>query len=265
VIDLMNQLHIPSMVYAALLVLAGYFFAKLVSVNVAKSVAKRISPHRTMLLRRSIFYLILALFIVIAFQQLGFEVGALLGAAGILTAAIGFASQTSMSNLISGLFILGEQPFEMGDTIRINDIQGEVVSIGLISVRIRTSDNIMVRIPNETLIKTAVTNLSFFPLRRIDLKIGISHHENIQRVKTLFFEIAAKTPLCLIDPKPSLQVQNFWDTSVELQFSVWANQSDFNEVKNYLQEEILQIFAGQEIKIPFSKHLVALEKENKET
>ena len=82
-------------------------------------------------------------------------------AAGLLTVALGFAAQTSASNLISGLFLLGERPFVVGDVIRLaSGITGEVVGIDLLSVKIRTFDNLLVRVPNETLLKSELTNLT---------------------------------------------------------------------------------------------------------
>ena len=100
-----------------------------------------------MLLQPGSFYLILCLFLVSALVELGFSLGVLVGTAGILTVAIGFASQTSMSNLISGLFLIGEQSFAVGDIIKIDQITGVVLSIDLLSTKLRTFDNTYVRLP----------------------------------------------------------------------------------------------------------------------
>jgi hypothetical protein len=88
-----------------------------------------------------------------ALHQAGLKLGVLPGAAGILTVAIGFASQTSASNLISGLFVIAERPFVVGDIIRVAETTGEVLSVDLLSVKIRTFDNLYVRIPNEGIIR----------------------------------------------------------------------------------------------------------------
>ena len=119
------------------------------------------------------------MFCVSALRELGFKLSVLLGAAGVLTVAVGFASQTSASNIISGLFLLGERPFSVGDVIRVGSTTGEVLSIDLLSAKLRTFENLFVRIPNETLIKSEVTNLSRLPVRRLDLKIGIAYKEEV--------------------------------------------------------------------------------------
>ncbi len=148
---LLAEFHIGTTPRAILLVLLGFFVARGLSKLINNSFNKRLSLHQATLLRRFTFYLILTLFAISAVQELGFHLSALLGATGILTIAVGIASQTSLSNIISGIFIIGEKPFEIGDTIKVNDMQGEVLAIDLLSVRIRTNDNTMVRIPNETL------------------------------------------------------------------------------------------------------------------
>src|SRR5690606_3033117 len=128
---------------------------------------------------------------------LGFSLSVLLGAAGVLSVALGFASQTSASNLISGLFLIGEQPFQLGDTIKVGNTTGEVLSIDLLSVKLRTFDNLYVRIPNESLIKSEMTNLTRFPIRRFDLLIGVAYKENISQVRQIMQNVADNNPLCM--------------------------------------------------------------------
>lgn len=251
--------QIPSALEALILIILGYFVAKFISSSVAKAFRYRFTPHSVMLFKRFIFYLIFTLFFVSAVQQLGFNIGTLLGAAGILTAAIGFASQTSMSNVISGLFIIGEKPFGIGDVIKVNDMQGEVTRIDLLSVKIRTPDNTLIRIPNETLVKSAITNLSHFPSRRADLIIGIPYTENLDKVKDILLSAAQKNKYVLDDPKPSLSIQNVQDGLIYFQVSAWSDQNKFSDMKNSLQEDIQVAFAKNEIKLSLTTRPVLFE------
>ncbi len=243
--------HVEPLVSAGILVGGGFFAARLLSVSIAKTLVKQLTPQQAMLLRRFIFYFIFLLFIASAVDQLGFHIGALLGAAGILTVAIGIASQTSMSNIISGIFMIGEKPFEVGHRIKVGDVTGKVLSIDLLSVRLRTSQNTMVRIPNETLIKSPITNLSYFPIRRVEIKIGVAYNENLNRVKDTLFAVANKNPLSLIEPKPTLNVIEFGDSSIDLQLCIWTSRTNYNELKNTIQIEIHQAFAEANIEMPF--------------
>lgn len=240
-----------SLVRALLTVLVGLLLARMLASATVRFFNGRLDAHRSMILRRLVFYLVLGLAVATALNELGFKLGVLLGAAGILSVAIGFASQTSASNLISGLFLVGERPFGIGDAIQVGGTTGEVLSIDLLSVKLRTFDNLFVRIPNETLIKSEVVNLSRFPIRRVDLLIAIARKEDIGRVRELLFAVAEANPLCLEEPKPLFIVAGFGASSIDLQFSVWAKRENFLELKNSMYEEIKRAFDAHGIEIPF--------------
>ena len=204
-----------------------------------------------MIVSRAVYYLLLGLFLVSALHELGFSLSILMGAAGILSVAVGFASQTSASNLISGLFLIVERPFSVGDVITLGNTTGEVLSIDLLSVKLRTFDNLYVRIPNETVIKSEVTTLTKFPIRRIDLQLGVAYKEDISKVRDLLFEIAENNPLSLEEPKPLFIFLGFGDSSINLQFSVWAKRENFLDLKNSIQTEIKTAFEQAGVEIPF--------------
>lgn len=240
-----------SLVRALLTVLVGLLLARMLASATVRFFNGRLDAHRSMILRRLVFYLVLGLAVATALNELGFKLGVLLGAAGILSVAIGFASQTSASNLISGLFLVGERPFGIGDAIKVGGTTGEVLSIDLLSVKLRTFDNLFVRIPNETLIKSEVVNLSRFPIRRVDLLLAVARKEDIGRVRELLFAVAEANPLCLEEPKPLFIVAGFGASSIDLQFSVWAKRENFLELKNGMYEEIKRAFDAHGIEIPF--------------
>ncbi|WP_018232569.1 mechanosensitive ion channel family protein [Thioalkalivibrio thiocyanodenitrificans] len=236
---------------AVLFLLAGVVLARLVARLMQRFMARRFSAHHAMVLRRLAFYLILALFLASALNELGFSLGVLLGAAGVLSVALGFASQTSASNLISGLFLIGERPFGTGDVIKVGDTTGEVLSVDLLSVKLRTFDNLFVRIPNETLIKSQVTTLTRFPIRRFDLQLGVAYKEDIERVRKILMRVADQNALCMDEPKPLFIFNGFGDSALEIQFSVWAKRENFLELRNSLQTEIKRAFDAEGVEIPF--------------
>ncbi|WP_339723641.1 mechanosensitive ion channel family protein [uncultured Paraglaciecola sp.] len=250
-ISLMEQLHIFAITKALLILIVGYFVAKIVSTAVLRIDFAHLGTHGKVQLRRAIFYGIFILMLFSALRELGFDLSVLLGAAGILSVAVGFASQTSASNLISGLFLMMERPFSIADIIRVGDTTGEVISIDLLSVKLRTFDNLFVRIPNESMIKSQVTTLTKFPIRRADLQIGIAYKEDIEQVKLILAEVAAKNTLCLDEPAPLFILLGFGSSSVDIQFSVWAKRENFLRLKNTMYQEIKKAFDVQGIEIPF--------------
>lgn len=210
-----------------------------------------LDPQANLLVRRFASYTVAVVTVIWFLRTIGVDLGVLLGAAGILTVAIGFASQTSASNVISGLFLMGEQPFVVGDVIKVGDVSGEVLTIDLMSVKIRTFDNLQVRIPNETMLKSNVTTMTKFPIRRLDMKLGIAYKEDLDRVRAVMFELADRNPVCLAEPAPLFIFLGFGDSSQDFQFSVWATKENYLELLNSMHLEVKKVFDAEGIEIPY--------------
>ena len=248
--------HLQLLIRALSILFFGWLIARLVSGALVRVFKKHTDAQGVMLIRAFSKYLIFGLAVVMAINELGFKVGVLLGAAGILTVAIGFASQTSMSNLISGLFLLGERPFMVGDTVRVGSIIGEVLSIDLLSVKLRTFDNLYARIPNEVLIKQEVINYSRFSIRRMDLSIRVALNQNLTQIRQMLLTVAEHNPLCLIEPTPFFMVRGFGDSWVEVLLGVWTQQSKYIELKNSIYEEIMEAMAERGIQFPIPQQVL---------
>lgn len=217
---------------------------------VGKITEKHISAHHSMLFRRITFYIGLTLSLIYPLKASGIDVTALLGAAGILTAGVIFAAQTTSANFLSGVFLVAEKPFVIGDYITVNEATGEVLSIDLLSVKIRTKDNTLVRIPNENLLKLQFRNVSRFPIRRVDVKLRFNFNEDLEKVNRILLDTSKRNPLCLVNPSPELSFQNFGDAGVEMQFSVWGKQSTYSQLQSDIQKEIQAALAMAKIEIP---------------
>ena len=253
-----NTDRLTEILVAVVLSLIGFLIARFVSNTFVRTIGARFNAHQRLVWRRGIFYFIFLLFVMASLKEAGFKLSVFLGAAGILTVALGFASQTSASNLISGMFLIGEGSFEVGDTIQItlirgHTIEGEVISIDLLSVKLLTQDNIYVRLPNEQLIRAPVHNLSKFPIRRVPITLAINFHEDIIKVREVLLSVANQYPLVLSDPKPAVTVTAFRESSIELLFAVWCQQENFLKVRDEMQERIRNGFLDNCIEIPVPK------------
>lgn len=253
-----NTDRLTEILVAVVLSLIGFLIARFVSNTFVRTIGARFNAHQRLVWRRGIFYFIFLLFVMASLKEAGFKLSVFLGAAGILTVALGFASQTSASNLISGIFLIGEGSFEVGDTIQItlirgHTIEGEVISIDLLSVKLLTQDNIYVRLPNEQLIRAPVHNLSKFPIRRVPITLAINFHEDIIKVREVLLSVANQYPLVLSDPKPAVTVTAFRESSIELLFAVWCQQENFLKVRDEMQERIRNGFLDNCIEIPVPK------------
>ena len=251
VMNIMSSDRVFILLRALVIASIGFVVARAASSAVLKVMGKFLDAQQRMIVSRVVYYVLLGLFLLSALHELGFSLSILVGAAGILSVAVGFASQTSASNLISGLFLIVERPFSVGDVITLGTTTGEVLSIDLLSVKLRTFDNLYVRIPNETVIKSEVTTLTKFPIRRIDLQLGVAYKEDIAKVRGLLLQLAEKNPLSLEEPKPLFIFLGFGDSAINLQFSIWVKRENFLELKNAIQEEIKTAFEREGIEIPF--------------
>jgi small-conductance mechanosensitive channel len=243
---------------ALILCFVGFVLARVISNTFIRTIGARFNAHQRLVWRRGIFYFIFLLFVIASLKEAGFKLSVFLGAAGILTVALGFASQTSASNLISGLFLIGEGSFEVGDTIQItlirgHTIEGEVISIDLLSVKLLTMDNVYVRLPNEQLIRAPVHNLSKFPIRRLSITVAINFNENINKVREVLIDVANDYPLVLADPKPRVTVSAFGESSIEILFALWCMQANYLQVKDEIHELIRNRFVENQIEIPVPK------------
>ena len=219
--------------------------------GIRKFFTAKFNAHFGMVAGNGLFYLGVVLLSITILSDLGFKLTAFLGAAGIAGVAIGFASQTSLSNIISGLFTITEKPFGLGDAIKVGETTGIVERIGLLSINLRTFDNQFVRIPNETIIRSQVTTITRYPIRRFDIKIGVAYKEDIGRVMALLREIADQNPWCLDEPEPLVIFTDFGDSGLNFLFGVWFAKPDFLTLRNSIMREIKERFDTEGIEIPF--------------
>ena len=234
----------------ALILMVGFVGARLVSRSLATFALRTFDNHQALIVKRLSYYFLMALTVITALNELGINLQVIIGAAGVASVAIGFAAQTSMSNIISGIFMVIEKPFIVGDLVRIEGTEGEVVSMGLFSTILRTPDNIMVRIPNETLMKSAISNVTRFPIRRVNLEVGVTYAAQLGAVRTLLLDVANSHNSILTEPKPMVQFRGFGDNSMNLVLSAWATRERFLEVSFDLPELVKKALDAADIEIP---------------
>jgi len=246
-----------NIIKAFFILLIGYMVYSIITKKILKNILKRMKNNqKKFLIQKTTKYIIHILIFLLVLNQLGFNLNVLLGAAGVLSVAIGFASQTSASNLISGFFLIGEKPFQMGDFIIVGGETGEVMEIGLFSTIIRKPDNLVVRIPNETLMKSQITNLTKYPIRRVDIDLSVAYKEDLDKVKELLMTIIQEHPLALKDPEPLFIFKAFGASSLDMMIGVWAKRDNFLTLKNELQFHIKKKFDETGIEIPFPQLVV---------
>jgi small-conductance mechanosensitive channel len=251
-----SELNYESWIRVLVLTVLGFPGAYMASSVVGKIVRRGSSEHAAVFVKKMVLYVLILLVVLTILIQLGFNLSAILGAAGIASIAIGFAAQTSLSNVISGLFLYWERPFEIGDIIKVGDTLGIVLSIDLMSVKIRTFENQFIRIPNETIIKSETTTVTRFPIRRLTIRVGVSYHENIPKVVETLKRVAEQNPYCLDEPEPLILFDDFGDSSLNFVFGPWFEKTQFLLLKNSIMHDIKRHFDEAGIEIPFPQRVI---------
>ena len=125
---------------------------------------------------------------------------------------------------------------------------GAVMAIDLLSTKIRTFDNTLVRIPNEVLIKSEVTTITRFSIRRMDIPVGVAYKEDVDRVMK---EVADANPFCLDEPEPFILFKGFGDSSLDFTLGLWFAKTDYVALRNSILPELFNRFRAENIEIPF--------------
>ena len=248
---------------AFIIIFIFWIIFRLVVRGIKKVPEKKLPKARSLILikfLRYVFYIIIVMYVLSLF---GVKLSAIWGAAGIAGVAIGFAAQTSVSNLISGLFVITEGAIKIGDTIIVDGITGVVDSINLISVTVHTLDNEMVRIPNSTIINANLMNKSFHKKRRLTVTCPIAYGNDLQLALDTYLKAAASCPTVLKEPAPAAWINQFGDSGIDITVAVWFAPKDFLQTKSDLHIAIMKEKAAVGLETPFNRLDVSMVNESK--
>jgi small conductance mechanosensitive channel len=182
---------------------------------------------------------------------------AILGAAGL---AIGLALQGSLSNFASGVLIVLFRPYKVGDFVEAAGISGVVVEVQILTTVLKTGDNKQVIVPNSQIMSSIITNYSANDTRRVDMVVGVSYEDDLDKVRKTLEELIAADDRILQDPAHTIAVSALADSSVNFVVRPWVNTSDYWGVMFDLTEAIKKRFDQEGISFPFPQQDVHLYK-----
>nr|WP_314994969.1 mechanosensitive ion channel family protein [uncultured Treponema sp.] len=240
--------HIVQFIFVLFIIFLCF---KILKTIVKKITQKKCSVQIQYIIDKGIRYTGFTVMVMTVFHRLGIDISAILGAAGIAGVAIGFASQTSISNVISGLFVITERAFKINDIIEVNGTMGTVQSINLLSVSLKTFDNQYVRIPNESIIKANLINYSQFPYRRAKTELSVAYGTDLRKVEQILLAVAKKNAFVIEEPAPSILWTSFADSGINLTLMAWTKIENFGKLRNSLFIEIDEKLKEENIEVPF--------------
>lgn len=249
--DLIKEGPVARSLIVLVSLMSGYLFGKMSSRAVERALGKTLDSHQVMVGKRVAFYGVFILATLTGLNEAGINLSVLVGAAGVASVAIGFASQTTMSNLISGIFMVIERPFQVGDIIKVASTTGEVSTLGLFSTILKTADNMMVRIPNETLMKSEIVNTTRYPLRRIEVQVGVSYAADIGVVRQMLLKTISSLEITRSEPAPNVLFKSFGDNAINLSVDFWVERERIFEATNVAAEAIKKTLEAAGVDLPF--------------
>ncbi len=252
-------------IVVTLVMVLAVIVAKVVSINVRRTLSDKVKRDQLELIVKVVYYGIIVFAFVSVSPMLGINLSGLLVAGGIAGIVIGFASQSVVANLVSGIFLLAEKPIKLGDQVNIDGISGFVEDIHIMSTVVRTYDGLYVRIPNERVFTSNIVNYVSNVARRFEYVIGIRYSDDADKAVEVIKRVIEEHPFALKIPEPQVFVDSLGESSVNLAVRVWAPSTEWFSVKVDLLWKIKKALEENGIEIPFPQRVVWFANELKTT
>lgn len=255
-IDLAIQFG-PKVIVALLILSTGYFVGRWIG-RIADSMLAKLGLDETLrqLLVRIVRIAVLALFLVMALQNLGVELLPLLAGLGVAGAGVALAMQGVLGNLAAGLTIIFTRPFKVGEYISIAGEEGSVEEIKLFNTVLSHPDQSRIVIPNRKIVGEILHN--YGELRQLNVEVGVAYDTDIAAALAVIRDLLATNPRVLRHPEPVLRVLGLGDSNVLIAVRPWATIPDYNDASSEVAQAVLEAFRAHGIVIPFPQREVRL-------
>ena len=249
-VTLLDILKIIAILAVAVLI------AKSLTINLKRGLRDKVSKDQLVIMTKVVYYGIIIIAVLAVLPTLGISPSGLLVAGGIAGIVIGIASQSVVSNLISGLFLIIERPMKIGQAVNIAGIAGVVEDIRIISTTLRTFEGLYVRIPNEKVFTTNITNYVEHVARRLEYIVGIRYSDDADKAIGIIKNLHEEHPLTLKSPTPDIFVDNLGDNAVNIIVRLWVPSTEWYGIKKELLWKIKRALEDQGIEIAFPQRTV---------
>jgi small conductance mechanosensitive channel len=248
---------LPNMAVALILLILFFVLAKLAS-KVFTKIFTKASDNLALknLFSTIVYYMVLGigLFIILGILKLDKAVTSLLAGVGVVGLALGFAFQDIAANFVSGIILAFRRPFQIGDIVEISDIMGKISRTNLRVTVIETFQGQEVYIPNKDVLQTAIYNYTILGKRRIDLGLGVSYADDLEKVESLVSNTVSEIEGVIDTDKMIFDYEEFGDSSINFNIRFWIQYPDqpgYFAVKTRVIKAIKKAFDAENITIPF--------------
>jgi small conductance mechanosensitive channel len=209
----------------------------------------------------NLVYWVLMIFVIIAaINQIGVQTTSLIAVMGAAGLAIGLALQGSLANFAAGVLIVMFRPYRVGDFVEAAGIAGVVQQVQILTTVLKTGDNKQIVVPNGQIMGSIITNYSANDTRRVDMTIGVSYDDDLDKVRSTIKELVGADERILKDPECLIAVSELADSSVNFVVRPWVKTADYWGVKFDMTEAIKKRFDKEGISFPYPQQDVHLYK-----
>lgn len=245
-----------NLLIAIIIFLGALLTAKLVALYMNRFLKDKLAKEHLDILSKVAYYSIIVVALLWTLPNVGVKLSGLLVAGGIVGLAVGFASQSIIGNLVSGLFLFIERPVKIGDGVNIDGAVGIVEDIRIISTTLRQYDGLYLRVPNQKVFTATITNLAAHLARRFEYVIGIRYSDDAEAAIRIIKSQIDAHPMALVNPAPLVFVDNLGDSAVNIIVRIWAPTSEWFDVKTELLWKIKKSLEENGIEIPFPQRVI---------
>jgi small conductance mechanosensitive channel len=247
----------------AMMALVIFFIGRMIARIVTKGLRKLMQSREVDKILESfacnLVYWVLMIFVIIAaINELGVQTTSLIAIMGAAGLAIGLALQGSLANFAAGVLIVMFRPYRVGDFIEAAGISGTVLEVQILTTILKTGDNKQIIVPNGQIMGSIITNYSANDTRRVDMTVGVSYDDDLDKVRSTLQELVNADERILKDPECLIAVSELADSSVNFIVRPWVNRADYSSVKFALTEAIKKRFDKEGISFPFPQQDVHL-------
>jgi small conductance mechanosensitive channel len=254
--------NMPSIIAGVVIFIFSFYAARWLKRVVSRVMARRnADAELTLLIGRLTRWTVITLGLVLALQQAGVDVTAILTGLGVVGFTVGFALKDISANFVAGIILLFQQPFDLGDTINVQEYTGTVTDIDLRATEMMTFDGLRVMIPNNSILTSVITNYSRLEKRRLVVQVGVGYDNDLQKVEEIALEAIRSLEGVLDDPAPFVMFDSFGDFAVNMSVYYWyaTGQIGYFEVTNQGMNVIKTTLEKAGVSTPFPIQTVRVE------
>ncbi|MGN0536963.1 MAG: mechanosensitive ion channel family protein [Acutalibacteraceae bacterium] len=245
---------LPNLIAAIIIFIFGMWLSKFICKLFVKAMNKTKADQTVTTFLRSVLNIVLKILVIISVvSTLGFDMTSVIATLSAAVVTIGLALKDSLSNVASGALIIINKKFKVGDYLETEGLKGKVVKIEIMHTILQTYDNKEIIIPNSRLMSNNITNYFVLEDRRVDIQIGISYDDDIDRAKKVAWDLIHSQKNVLQDRPNAVLVDNLGESSVNLMVRVWCKSEDYWEVLAEMNENLKKSFDAHGISIPYNQ------------